>query len=129
MKLILTVLLFTCGFAVAGNIPSETPVSVTGKLSLDKDRVVYITSNDSVVPGKADSRQHGTVPMRHIPIDSNDYKTNGPQLKEFQRYAELRKEAAEGKTVTLQGHFKSLTSKGEQAWGCPIVFEMVEGGG
>jgi len=47
MKLILTVLLFTCGFAVAGNIPSETPVSITGKLSLDKDRVVYITSNDS----------------------------------------------------------------------------------
>jgi hypothetical protein len=77
----------------------------------------------------SDSRQHGTVPMRHIPIDSNDYNTKGPQLKEFQRYAELRKEAAEGKIVTLQGHFKSLTSKGEQAWGARLCLKWLKGEG
>lgn len=73
---------------------------ITGKLSLGKDKIVYITSSDKVVPGGGDDPLKTTVPVRKVPVDINDYNSNGPTLKELRRYPELRRQAAAGATIT-----------------------------
>jgi hypothetical protein len=48
--------------------------------------------------------------------------------KEVKRYSELRKQAAAEATVTLQGSFRGLNSRGQDPWASPVVFELLEGG-
>lgn len=117
-----------CLSAVAGEIPSSKQTTITGKLSLDEDKSVYISSSNKVVPGGGDDPLRTAVPVTKIPVDRNDYNSSTNPLKEVRRYSELRKQAAAGATVTLQGSFRGLNSRGQDAWGSPVVFELAEGG-
>jgi len=65
-----------CLSAVAGEIPSGKLTTITGKLSLDKDKIVYISSSDKVVPGGGNDLLRIAVPVTKIPIDRNDYNSD-----------------------------------------------------
>ena len=85
----------------AREIKSDQPVTVTGKLGFYRDKedgtMITITSNDVVVPSNPDEwylNVEPPVPVQRVAIDLRE---NDP------RFRELKKAAAEGKSVTLRG--------------------------
>jgi hypothetical protein len=78
--------------------------SLTGRLSLDKDGVIRLSSGDIVV--RSESQKY---PVKNIPVDAIDASGRSA------RYDEAKKMAAEGKTVTLRGEFQRLSLRGSEA--------------
>ena len=91
--------------ANAGQIKSGQQVTITGKLGSYTDPkedgfVITITTNDVVVKGDSDPDWYEDVPTS-LPV-KNVAIFNA---EKDPRFKELKKEAAEGKTVTLRGSF------------------------
>ena len=101
---ILALLVLTCLAGSAKDLPWMKPTSLTGRLTLDKDGVIRLSSGDIVV--RSESRKY---PVNNIPVDAIDASGRSA------RYDEAKKMAAEGKTVTLRGEFQRLSLRGSEA--------------
>jgi hypothetical protein len=91
--------------ANAGQIKSGQQVTITGKLGSYTDPkedgfMITITTNDVVVKGDSDPEWYEDVPTS-LPVKNVAIFNADKDL----RFKELKKEAAEGKTVTLRGSF------------------------
>jgi hypothetical protein len=103
--LAILVAVLTTASANAGQIKSGQQVTITGKLGSYTDPkedgfMITITTNDVVVKGDSDPDWYEDVPtslpVKNVAIFNADKDP---------RFKELKKEAAEGKTVTLRGSF------------------------
>lgn len=84
----------------AAEVLSDTPVSITGKLSLGKNGTVCITNDDMILPNPKVHSVTERQKVVRIPIGSDNL--------ESPKYRLLREQAAQGKTVTLRGEFHGL---------------------
>jgi hypothetical protein len=96
----------------AREIKTDQRVTVTGKLGSYTDKgedgfMLTITTNDVVIPG---DNWHGVVPaalsVKHAAIYLSE---------DDPRFKELKREASEGKTVTLQSSFR-IWERQHKAW-------------
>ena len=96
---ILALLVLTCLPALlctAKDLPWQTPTTITGSLSLDKEGGIRISSGDIVV--RSESTKY---PVKNIPVEGNDAPA---------RYAEVKKLAEQGQKASLRGEFETGTS-------------------
>jgi len=93
---------------------SDTPVSITGKLSPGKNGTVCITNGDTIVPNPTVHSVSERQKVVRIPIGSDNL--------ERPKYRALRQQAAQGKTVTLQGEFHGLHGHGPDFYGSLVAF-------
>ena len=89
----------------AAQIESGKQVTITGKLGSYTDKgedgfILTITTNDVVVKGASDNDWYDgfatPIPVKNVALYNADTDP---------RFKELKKEAAEGKTVTVRGSF------------------------
>ena len=92
---------------LAREISTDTPVTVTGKLSM-ANGLIYISTADTL-SGRGNGVEIHSVPVHHVVVAPNIPTPNGLSKA---RNAELKSQAAAGKTVTLTGQFHALAYKG-----------------
>jgi hypothetical protein len=93
---------------------SDTPVSITGKLSPGKNGSVCITNGDTIIPNPKVHSISDKQRVIRIPIGSDNL--------ESPKYRALKEQAAQGKTVTLRGEFRGLHGHGPDFYGSLVAF-------
>jgi hypothetical protein len=104
--MLLPVLLVTILSVVvsAKDVAYGTPITITARLSLDKEGGLRIFCGD---------------------VTANGHKvTNAPVHANEAREKELKQLAAKGKTVTLHGHFDKIDIHGIDAVGSYVYFDL-----
>jgi hypothetical protein len=120
IRRISVVLFATVMTAIAANqcfdaeVLSDTAVSITGKLSPGKNGTVCITNGDVLVPNQTVHSISERQKIVRIPVGSDNL--------ESPKYKALRQQAAQGKTVTLQGEFHGLHGHGPDFYGSLVAF-------
>jgi hypothetical protein len=94
----------------AKDLPWQTPTTITGSLSLDKDGGIRISSGDIVV--RSESTKY---PVKNIPVEGNDAPA---------RYAEVKKLAEQGKTAKLRGEFDRVHLHQIEELHSDILFQL-----
>jgi hypothetical protein len=100
--------------SLGAEVLSDTPVSITGKLSPGKNGTVCITNGDTIVPNPTVHSVSERQKVVRIPIGSDNL--------ESPKYRALREQAARGKTVTLRGEFHGLHGHGPDFYGSLVAF-------
>ena len=106
---------------LAREIATDTPVTVTGKLSM-ANGLIYISTEDTL-SGRGNGVELHSVPAHHVVVAPNIPAPNGLSPA---RNAELKSQAAAGKTVTLTGQFHALAYKGAEFYHCKAWLELTE---
>jgi hypothetical protein len=102
----------------AKDIELQTPTVTTGKVSVGKSG--FYLSNADTVSGPGNGFHVSHEPVHHFIIVLDALSPDKAQA----RKEELKKLAASGQPVTLQGEFFPIKERAQEYWGCRIGFEV-----
>ena len=114
-------LLLLCQSSMAREIATDTLVTVTGKLSM-ANGLIYISTEDTL-SGRGNGVELHSVPANRVVVSPNIPAPNGLSTA---RNAQLKSQAAAGKTVTLTGQFHALAYKGAEFYHCKAWPKLTE---